>query len=134
MESEAFRTFLRGWLERTGWNIPQLARTTGIADPVIRRWLVLHAPKRPSDANLRKLAPVLQVSEDQLLRLCGYLDGDTGAITQGDPELAAVNAAWPKLPEWRRKAIQVLASAAVTAGLLPTNSGQPARAHVGVLA
>jgi transcriptional regulator with XRE-family HTH domain len=72
---EQFRAFLLEWLAGNEWNVPRLARESGIADAVIRRWI--NEPlKRPSDANLRKLAPVLGVETAELLRMCGYLLAD----------------------------------------------------------
>src|SRR5690348_7679298 len=110
MESEEFSKFLRGWLDRHSWNVPQLARASGIADAVIRRWLLPPGvAKLPSNANLRKLAPVLEVPEDQLFRMCGYLAGDVGEIAEGDPDIVALKAVWRQLPEWRRRAIRALA-------------------------
>lgn len=85
---EDFRTFLLDWLDANGWNVPRLARASGVADAVIRRWI--NRPlKRPSDANLRKIAPPMGVSYEQLAKMCGYLP-DGAIVRELDPIEAAI--------------------------------------------
>lgn len=66
------RTAARGELAR-------LAEKSGIAAHVIGRWRDEARATRPSDENLRKLAPALDVPYEDLLRMCGYLPGGTPA-------------------------------------------------------
>ena len=91
----------------------RLAKESEISDRVIYHWLRADAPKRPSDANLKKLAPALDVSEVDLLRMAGYFSG-TVAPDSGepvDPRLTRVNARWPSLSDGVREAIGILAGA-----------------------
>lgn len=105
-----FRTFLHGWLRSSGWNVPRLSSASGIADPVIRRWLVEgHGAQRPSPASLKKLAPVLGVESSELLRIAGYVP-DAATAGSNDPRLAVVTSRWETLPRGLQDAILVLAS------------------------
>lgn len=81
---DRFRDFLTDWLARTGWSASRLARESGVRQNVISRW-TSQTPTRPSPENLKKIAPVVGVSYEDLLRMCGYLpDGEADAAAEGD--------------------------------------------------
>jgi transcriptional regulator with XRE-family HTH domain len=107
-----FKTFLKAWLKGHGWSVIRLAQEAQISDRVIYHWLREDAPKRPSDANLKKLAPALGVSEFELLRMAGYFsEGDKPSAERQDPRLAKLNARWFRLPEGVRESIDILSNA-----------------------
>ena len=85
---ERFTTFLNDWLGRQGWSASRLARESGIPQNVISRW-TSNTPTRPSPANLAKLAPVLGVSHTELMRVCGYIGGEDGDITETERRVSA---------------------------------------------
>lgn len=88
------RTAARGELAR-------LAEKSGIAAHVIGRWRDEARATRPSDENLRKLAPALDVPLVDLLRMCGYLPGgtpsDQAAAHHVDVELERAMGRWQEL-------------------------------------
>lgn len=107
---EVFREFLEEWLRQTGTSQAELHRLSGVPQNVISRWLS-QDPTQPGVRNLKKLAPVLGVPYEELLKLVGYLPGEA-RIDQIDPELAATTAAlharWPSWDEGFRRAVQTL--------------------------
>jgi len=80
---EQFRALLQ---ERTAERgaLARLSQISGIRSPVIGRWR--DGIGRPSDTNLKKLAPALGVSYEDLMKMCGYLPGEPTLL---DPQLAA---------------------------------------------
>lgn len=80
---DGFREFLTDWLARTGWSASRLARESGVRQNVISRW-ASQTPTRPSPENLQKLAPVVGVDYEDLMRMCGYLPADQAA-PDGEP-------------------------------------------------
>ncbi len=84
---EQFRALLQ---ERTAERgaLARLSQVSGISSPVIGRWR--DGIGRPSDTNLKKLAPALGVSYEDLMKMCGYLPGKPASPDpQLDPRLAA---------------------------------------------
>jgi transcriptional regulator with XRE-family HTH domain len=83
-----FRQFVIAWLGRRGWNQARLSEAIEINQSLVSKHLT-DDPKRrvrPSPENLEKYAPVLGVSYEDLLRMCGYLPGKAGASTGDDIE------------------------------------------------
>ena len=80
---EQFRALLQ---ERTAERgaLARLSQISGIRSPVIGCWR--DGIGRPSDTNLKKLAPALGVSYEDLMKMCGYLPGEPTLL---DPQLAA---------------------------------------------
>jgi transcriptional regulator with XRE-family HTH domain len=113
MDPDQFRQHVTAHLIATGRTAAALAGEAHIDQSLMSKYL--HAdPRRrvrPSPRNLARLAPVLGTPYEELLRLAGYLPGDP-QLAAVDQELALVTAAWPRLEEWRRKAIRALASTA----------------------
>ena len=84
---EQFRALLQ---ERTAERgaLARLSQVSGIRSPVIGRWR--DGIGRPSDTNLKKLAPALGVSYEDLMKMCGYLPGEPSSFEpQLEPRLAA---------------------------------------------
>lgn len=75
MDLDEFRETLKAWHERTGRNQAWLAGQTGISANVISRWEGKR-PTRPMPDNLAKLAPVIEVPYEDLMRMCGYMPGE----------------------------------------------------------
>jgi hypothetical protein len=69
---DEFRELLRSHLSERG-ALARLSKNSGIASHVIGRWRDGHG--RPTDTNLRKIAPFLGYAYEDLLKMCGYLDG-----------------------------------------------------------
>lgn len=71
-----FRDFLALWLQQRGWSANRLAEEAGIAQTLVSRYLNPNPRRRirPTDETLRKLAPVLGRSHDDLMRMVGRLD------------------------------------------------------------
>lgn len=65
---EGFRTFLEGWLRDSHTPQSRLAEETGIPASIISRWLSQRHPIVPSPASLRKLAPIIGVPYEDLMR------------------------------------------------------------------
>lgn len=103
-----FRAALTAALAQHGWNYSDLGRASGINGSVISRWFAT-PPRRPTPANLEKLAPALGVDYEDLMRSCGYLPGETNLPDDEHPELVEVGAAWPRISEGVRQAILILA-------------------------
>src|SRR5947209_2587618 len=110
---EAFRDFLDAWLARAGLTPTQLAERSGVSQSLISKWL--HAdPRRratPSPKNLERLARVVGVAHEDLMRMCGHLPGSADLGGAIDPQLAIVNETWPRLKESVREAITILVRA-----------------------
>lgn len=89
-----------------GLTYSEIERQTGISNSVLSRWFS-DRPRRPTPANLEKLASVIGISYEDLLRMCDYLPGAVQS-TDMDPELSAVVHAWPRLDTLRRGIIRDL--------------------------
>ncbi len=70
---DEFRDLLRARLAHRG-DMARLSESSGIASHVIGRWR--DGVGRPTDTNLRKLAPALGVPYAELARMCGYVSGE----------------------------------------------------------
>ncbi len=82
MDLQPFRAAIEDTLRVRGWSLNRLGRETKIQASVISRWLNVPegaAASRPSPANLEKLAPVIGVPYEDLMRMCGYLPGEARA-------------------------------------------------------
>ena len=114
LEARAFQTFLKKRLVDQRWSVIRLSQETGISDAVIYRWLRADRPKRPSDANLKRLVAALDTPYEELLKLAGYLPGEA-SIEEEDGDLAATiaetRAGWPHWDEGFRRAVRTLVSA-----------------------
>lgn len=60
-------------------DLARLSTASGIASHVIGRWR--DGEGRPTDVNLKRLAPALGVPYEELLKMCGYLPGELAAET-----------------------------------------------------
>jgi transcriptional regulator with XRE-family HTH domain len=83
---DPFKTFVQDWLDRRGWSKARLAEAAGLNQSLMSRYLSGDSRKRisrPSDASLRKLAPVLGESYESLLRMCGYLPPEAEIQLEG---------------------------------------------------
>lgn len=120
---DQFRGFLTDWLASNGWSASQLARVSGLRQNTISRWTGMN-PTRPTTENLEKLAPVIGVAYEDLLRMCGYLPsiGLVAVDDSADPALAEVIAIWPRLTEERRDSIRTLAVAGARTADNPAHS------------
>jgi transcriptional regulator with XRE-family HTH domain len=85
-DDTTFRRFVLGWLERRGWNQGRLAEASEISQSLLSKWLATDERKRvrPGPANLKRLAPILSVSYEDLLRMVGYLDGPSGVVSAAE--------------------------------------------------
>lgn len=79
---EQFRVLLKTHTAERG-ALTRLSKRSGIPTPVLGRWR--DGIGRPTDTNLRKLAPALGVPYEDLAKMCGYLPGKPGPL---DPRLA----------------------------------------------
>lgn len=82
---QAFPDWLRTRLTERGWSNADLERASGVSNSIIWRWLS-DAPRRPSPANLKKIAGPLGVSYEDLMKLCGYLPGAPSVDVDHDTE------------------------------------------------
>ena len=85
---DEFAALLRSRLSARG-DLARLAELSGITSHVLGRWR--DGVGRPTDTNLRKLAPALGVPYEDLAKMCGYLPGQ--ASSDINPQLAAFLAA-----------------------------------------
>lgn len=110
---DVFRDFVLDWLKRRGWSQARLAEASEISQSLISKYLSPEERKRvnPSPANLAKLAPVLDVPYEDLMRMCGFLPGQAASREQDDIEddvkarLAEYLTAVRGAPEWAWVAI-----------------------------
>ena len=81
-----FRSFVVDWLERRGWSQARLADTSDCDRSLVSKYLALDDDRRvvPSPQSLERMAPVLGVPYEELMRMCGYLHGEArGLATSG---------------------------------------------------
>lgn len=73
-----FQATLRDFLGRRGWSQNELHFQTSISQGVINRWLHEDARQvvQPTDATLRKLAPVIGLSHSELMRMAGRVHAE----------------------------------------------------------
>jgi transcriptional regulator with XRE-family HTH domain len=95
---EEFRALLRERLRVRGTQA-RLAKESGIKSPVIGHWA--RGETRPSPANLKRIAPALGVPYEELMRMCGYLSGESTATSvhsELEMRLARLGAIWSEYP------------------------------------
>lgn len=99
---------INAFLANQDWSQADLARAAGISPGVVNRWMQPPGSGmlvQPTDATLRKVAPVLRVPLNELLRMAGRTDPSNIKPTD-PPDLDAVfqqmRAAYPKMDEARR--------------------------------
>lgn len=93
---EQFRALLRDRLKERG-ALARLAEDSGINSPVIGRWR--DGVGRPTDTNLKRLAPALGVPYEDLAKMCGYMPGEPDPIqSELDTRLARLGATLSKYP------------------------------------
>ena len=121
--ADDFGDFLDRWLAEQRWSQGRLAHESGISQGLISKWVHSDRSRRsvPSPRNLEKLAPVLGVPYEDLMRLGGYLPGELAGEQPLDPALASVVARWPRLSAGVREAIGILV------GTGPAFSGRASR-------
>lgn len=107
---QTFPEWLRARLDERQWTSGDLGRASGVSNSIIWRWLS-DRPNRPTPANLEKIAPVLGVAYEELLRLCGYLPGEAVMSPSEDVDWLRLKARWPELSEELRRAVLRLTSA-----------------------
>jgi transcriptional regulator with XRE-family HTH domain len=101
---DEFRTLLRSRLRERG-ALARLSQTSGIASHVLGRWR--DGDSRPSDTNLKRLAPALGVSYEALARMCGYLPDDAGhASSDRSPDESELLAIYRQVPNEHRSTIK----------------------------
>lgn len=81
---DEFRALLRAQLTERG-ALARLSEASDISSHVIGRWR--DGIGRPTDTNLKKLAPALGRSYEDLAKMCGYLPGEVS-----EPDEAEVSA------------------------------------------
>jgi transposase-like protein len=81
---DEFRELLRARLVGRG-ALARLSKESGIASHILGRWR--DGIGRPTDTNLKRLAPALGVDYGQLMQLCGYLPGE---VSDEQAELARI--------------------------------------------
>lgn len=72
---QSFGVFLADWLRQRGWSQNQFALTAKVSQGLVSRWLDDRDGRqsRPSPKNLERIAPVLGMPYESLMRMCGYL-------------------------------------------------------------
>lgn len=100
-DMEDFRALLKERLRERG-ALARLAEASGIKSPVIGRWAA--GETQPSPANLERLAPVIGVPFEDLMKMVGYLPGDPSPNVNPrlSAFLAAVEAGWLAMDDARR--------------------------------
>ena len=80
-DQSAFRDYVTAWLASTRRSAASLGEEAGIDQSLLSKYLHARPDKRvrPSPKNLRKLAPVLGVPYETLMRQCGYLPAEHAA-------------------------------------------------------
>lgn len=71
---QEFSVWLPERLRQLGLSNSDLERASGVSNSIIWRWQN-GTPRRPSPANLEKIAPALGVPYEDLMKMCGYLSG-----------------------------------------------------------
>lgn len=84
---DEFIALLQSRLRERG-DLARLAEVSGITSHVLGRWR--DGIGRPTDTNLRRLAPALGVPYEELARMCGYLLGEP--VPRPDARRQAVHA------------------------------------------
>lgn len=100
---KAFRALLKNRLQERG-ALARLARHSGLDPTLIGRWE--RGETRPTDTNLRKLAPAIGVPYEELLRLCEYLPATTEL--QGDPDETELLVLYRRLADEHRTTVKSL--------------------------
>lgn len=101
---DQFRALLREHLRERG-ALARLSENSGIASHVIGRWR--DGVGRPTDTNLKRLAPHLGVSYEELMRLCGYLPSE---VNDAQVELAQARHENQQLKSVLKEVRQLLSS------------------------
>jgi transcriptional regulator with XRE-family HTH domain len=93
-ELGAFRELLR---ERTQGRGAQarLAEASGISSTLIGRYR--DGEVRPSDTNLKKLAPALGMAYEDLAKMCGYLPGEPRTVVDSLRQNVREHGRWARL-------------------------------------
>ena len=99
---DEFRALLRSRLSERG-ALARLSKASGIASHVIGRWR--DGEGRPTDTNLKRLAPALGVPYEALAQMCDYMPGEP--VVDVDPRLgaflAAIGSGWQEMDETTRE-------------------------------
>jgi transcriptional regulator with XRE-family HTH domain len=103
---QEFREWLTARLIELGLSKADLNRASDVGDSNISRWLT--GGRRPTPANLEKIAPVLGVSYEDLMRMCGYLPGAPTAVGATDPDETEMLALFRQVPDERRGAAKMM--------------------------
>lgn len=75
----------------------RLSEQSGIPSPVLGRWR--DGVGRPTDTNLKKLAPALGVPYEDLAKMCGYMNGRANPVSsEMDAHLARYGAVLSRYP------------------------------------
>lgn len=85
MESLSFGDYLKNTREKAGLGINELAKASGVSAPYLSR-LESGARKTPLPDVLKKLAPHLKVSYEEMMRAANYID------IPADPKYAELRA------------------------------------------
>ena len=134
-----FRTLVLAWLDRRGWYRAQLADAAGVSQSLVSKWLSDEEPRAtPAPKNLAKLAPVLGMTYEDLMRVCGYLPGvaelpSESNKLEGDirAHVAELLAATREAPECVRDSLvgaaltRAISEVRETSRLLRDHSAQP---------
>jgi transcriptional regulator with XRE-family HTH domain len=110
------RDFLDQWRLARGWSLQRFADEFGVSQSLVSKWLHPDPRRRvrPNRETLRRMAAAMDVPPLELIRMAGYVTDEDLADTAprtADPDLAAVNAAWPRLKSSVREAIILLVGA-----------------------
>lgn len=95
---EGFRQLLRARLQERG-ALSRLSEQSGLSTAVLSRWR--DGIGRPSDTNLKRLAPALGVPYEDLAKMCGYMPGEPSSSaveSELDSRLAKLGATLSKYP------------------------------------
>lgn len=71
---QSFSDWLAERLRERDWSSADLGRASGVDKTNITRWI--SERRRPTPANLKRIAPSLGVSYEELMRRCDYLPGE----------------------------------------------------------
>lgn len=125
-----FRDFLADWLDERGWSANRLADETGIAQTLISRYLSLDPHKRviPADQTLRRLAPIVGKSHDELMRMVGRLDEPSEPAPLKDDELEWL-ALLRLVPDVDRLTVKTIVRKFAVHGSPPRHNGRRSQLH-----